>query len=132
MRIDEAENGFGPNGPRGPINHWTYGELATLWRNPSMTARELAELLPGRTPKAVNRARARFGRYRERGVTPLCQKCGEHPVDMMDREAKRWGLCKACAVSEKEWRDRHAAELRRRNDARRQRRHNDSKGDRDE
>lgn len=42
-----------------------------------MTADELAEILPGRTPKAVSRIRDRYGRWRAEGVVPLCQRCGE-------------------------------------------------------
>lgn len=94
-----------------------------MWRHPDMTAAELAEILPGRTAEAVRSKRAEVGRWRTAGVVPMCQRCGLHPVHVQDRDARRWGLCQACAIDEKEWRDRHAAELRRRNDARRQRRH---------
>lgn len=129
LRSEDEKSRRDSNGSRESTfrKPWAYSELETVWRNPSMTAGELAEMLPGRTGDAVRAVRKRYGRYRAKGVTPLCQKCGEHPVDMLDREARRWGLCKACAVAEKEWRDRNADELRRRNDARRQRRHN-SKG----
>jgi hypothetical protein len=88
-----------------------------------MTADELAEMLPGRTPKAVSRIRDRYGRWRADGVVPLCQRCGEHPVFVEDPEARRWGLCRECAQAEKDWRDRNGDRLARENAARRQRKH---------
>lgn len=92
-----------------------------MWRHPDMSADELSELIPRHSPKAIRSARHRVGRYRANGFTPLCQKCGEHPVAESDPWARRRGLCASCALDEKEWEQRHAEELRRRNDARRQR-----------
>lgn len=109
-----------PHAPKGGWVPWRYSELTTVWRHPDMTSRELAEMLPGRTEKAVRRVRERYGRWRLEGVTPLCQRCGEHPVAVSDPRARRWGLCMGCALREKEWLDAHEAEVRRRNDARRQ------------
>ena len=120
-------NGDGPNGSCGPKRPWAYRECETVWRHPDMTASELSEMLPGRTPEAVKGFRKRWGRYRLTGVTPLCQKCGAHPVNVRDPEARRWGLCMECAIVEREYRDMHADELRRRNDARRQRKCNERK-----
>lgn len=94
-----------------------------MWRHPDMTARELAALLPRHTERAVKNKRQEAGRWRTAGVTPLCQRCGQHPVWERDRDARRWGLCRECAADEKDWRDRHGADLRRRDNARRQRRH---------
>lgn len=112
-----------PGVRKGPYVGWEWSELETMWRHPEMTADELHELIPRHSPKAIRRCRDRNGRYRASGVTPLCQRCGLHPVNVADRDAKRWGLCRECAQAEKEWRDRNAARLRRENDARRQRRH---------
>ena len=117
----------GANAPRAPRNRerkpWAWRELETVWRHPDMTADELAEMLPGRTPKAVSRIRDRYGRWRTEGVVPLCQRCGEHPVFVEDPEARRWGLCRECAQAEKDWRDRNGDRLARENAARRQRKH---------
>lgn len=117
----------GANAPRAPINRerkpWAWRELETVWRHPDMTAEELAEMLPDRTPKAVSRIRDRYGRWRTEGVVPLCQRCGEHPVFVEDPEARRWGLCRECAQAEKDWRDRNGGRLARENAARRQRKH---------
>lgn len=117
----------GANAPRAPRNRerkpWAWRELETVWRHPDMTAEELAEMLPGRTPKAVSRIRDRYGRWRTEGVVPLCQRCGEHPVFVEDPEARRWGLCRECAQAEKDWRDRNGDRLARENAARRQRKH---------
>lgn len=117
----------GANAPRAPRNRerkpWAWRELETVWRHPDMTADEVAEMLPGRTPKAVSRIRDRYGRWRTEGVVPLCQRCGEHPVFVEDPEARRWGLCRECAQAEKDWRDRNGDRLARENAARRQRKH---------
>lgn len=120
----------GANAPRAPKSEkprerppWTWRELETVWRHPDMTADEVAEMLPGRTPKAVSRIRDRYGRWRTEGVVPLCQRCGEHPVFVEDPEARRWGLCRECAQAEKDWRDRNGDRLARENAARRQRKH---------
>lgn len=117
----------GANAPRAPRNRerkpWAWRELETVWRHPDMTADELAEMLPGRTPKAVSRIRDRYGRWRAEGVVPLCQRCGEHPVFVEDPEARRWGLCRECAQAEKDWRDRNGDRMARENAARRQRKH---------
>lgn len=88
-----------------------------------MTAEELSERIPLHSAKAIQRARDRYGRYRTGDATPLCQRCHTHPVNTLDRDAKRWGLCRECAQDEKDWRDRNAERLRRQNDARRQRKH---------
>lgn len=118
----------GANAPRAPKSGgcrppWSWSELQTVWRHPDMTADEVAEMLPGRTPKAVSRIRDRYGRWRTEGVVPLCQRCGEHPVFVEDPEARRWGLCRECAQAEKDWRDRNGDRLARENAARRQRKH---------
>lgn len=117
----------GANAPRAPRSRerppWSWRELETVWRHPDMTADEVAEMLPGRTPKAVSRIRDRYGRWRTEGVVPLCQRCGEHPVFVEDPEARRWGLCRECAQAEKDWRDRNGDRLARENAARRQRKH---------
>lgn len=117
----------GANAPRAPRSRerppWTWRELETVWRHPDMTADEVAEMLPGRTPKAVSRIQDRYGRWRTEGVVPLCQRCGEHPVFVEDPEARRWGLCRECAQAEKDWRDRNGDRLARENAARRQRKH---------
>ena len=111
-----------PRVPRSP-RPWQWHELQTVWRHPDMTAEELSELLPGRTPQAIRHVRMRQGRWRTEGVVPLCQRCGEHPVFVEDQQARRWGLCRECAQAEKEWRDRNDERLARENAARRQRRH---------
>ena len=72
-----------------------------------MTAEELSELLPGRTPQAIRHVRMRQGRW-----------------STQDADARRWGLCRECAQAEKDYRDRNDERLRRENNARRQRRHN--------
>lgn len=119
-----------PGVRKGPYVGWEWSELETMWRHPDMTADELRELIPRHSAKAIRRARERYGRYRTDGVTPLCQRCGEHPVNVRDPEARRWGLCQGCAQAEKEWRDRNGERLRRENDARRQRRHKRRSGGR--
>lgn len=127
MTAAPGDAGHGANSPRAPRIRerppWTWRELETVWRHPDMTADEVAEMLPGRTPKAVSRIRDRYGRWRTEGVVPLCQRCGEHPVFVEDPEARRWGLCRECAQAEKDWRDRNGARLSRENAARRQRKH---------
>lgn len=91
-----------------------------MWRHPEMTAAELSELLPGRTPKAVSRIRERYGRYRRDGVVPLCQKCGEHPVWSESADGRRWGLCKACTLDERDYLARRGGPMARRDNAQRQ------------
>lgn len=92
-----------------------------MWRNPELTAAELHELIPRHTPKAIRNMRGRVGRYRREGVVPLCQRCGEHPVNERDPVARRWGLCRECAEAEKDWRERNGRRLERAATARRQR-----------
>lgn len=111
-----------PNAPRIRRNvPWEYSELSVVWANPSMTAEELSRLLPGRTPKAVSRARERYGRWRTEGFTPPCQRCGEHPVWEAAADGRRWGLCKACTIEEREYRERSGPALAARDNAYRQR-----------
>lgn len=100
---------------------WEYSELSVVWANPSMTAGELSRLLPGRTPKAVSRARERYGRWRTEGFTPPCQRCGEHPVWEAAADGRRWGLCKACTIEEREYRERSGPALAASDNAYRQR-----------
>ncbi len=109
---------------------WEYSELAVVWANPSMTAEELSALLPGRTPKAVSRARERFGRWRTEGIVPLCQKCGEHPVWDGSADGRRWGLCKSCTMDEREYRERSGPGLAARDNAFRQRKFKRRRGKR--
>ena len=89
---------------------WTWSELETLWRNPSMTAKELHELIPTHSVQAITMVRHRYGRYRTEGIVPLCQKCGQHPVWVDAEDAKRWGLCKECALDEREYLRKHTQE----------------------
>lgn len=111
-----------PNAPRIRRNvPWEYSELSVVWANPSMTAEELSRLLPGRTPKAVSRVRERYGRWRTEGFTPPCQRCGEHPVWEAAADGRRWGLCKACTMEEREYRERSGPALAARDNAYRQR-----------
>lgn len=104
----------------GTYRHWSQLEIATLYEYPQASAKELAEML-GRTTSQVEYARRTYGRYAVPGSVRLCQKCGQHLVNLQDKQAKRWGLCVECAIKEKDWRDREKDNLRRLNDARRQR-----------
>jgi hypothetical protein len=126
-----VRNELGPNGPYGPKNRkpWTYAELAEVWRHPDMTAAELAELLPGRTAKAVVRIRARYGRYRDSGVKPICQKCGLHPVWVAAADGKRWGLCRECTLGERAYLARNGKRLADIDNAQRQARFKKSRKD---
>jgi hypothetical protein len=99
---------------------WTWSELETLWRNPSMTAKELHELIPTHSVQAITMVRHRYGRYRTKGIVPLCQKCGQHPVWVDAEDAKRWGLCKECALDEREYLRKHTQELERKQNLERQ------------
>ena len=111
-----------PDAPRIRRNvPWEYSELSVVWANPSMTAEELSRLLPGRTPKAVSRVRERYGRWRTEGFTPPCQRCGEHPVWEAAADGRRWGLCKACTIAEREYREKSGPALAARDNAYRQR-----------
>ena len=101
---------------------WTWSENEEVWRHPDWTARELAEVIPRHTVRAIAEQRRRIGRYRPDAV-PLCQKCGEHPVWAEAADARRWGLCRACALDERAWRLRHGRELDRRDNALRQAKH---------
>lgn len=74
----------------------------------------------GRTPQAVRHVRHRYGRWHPDAV-PLCQKCGEHPVWKAAADGRRWGLCKACTIEEREYRERIGPTLAARDNAYRQR-----------
>ncbi|MDD4381716.1 MAG: hypothetical protein PHR15_09675 [Atopobiaceae bacterium] len=89
-----------------------------------MTAAELHELLPRHSTTAIRRQRARAGRYAPDAV-PLCQRCGEHPVWEDAADARRWGLCKECALEERSYRSRHGSDLARKDNAIRQARFKD-------
>ena len=84
-----------------------------------MTAEELHEIIPRHSVKAIRNQRSRVGRYSPDAV-PLCQRCGEHPVWEEAADARRWGLCKACALEERAWRSKHGGELSRKDNALRQ------------
>lgn len=94
---------------------WTWPELCVIWDHPDWTAKELVEMLPGRTPKAIERARDRYGRWKS-GRAPICWKCGERPVWTESPGAKRMGLCMSCYQDEERMREQD----KRRNDALRQ------------
>lgn len=118
---------LGPNGPKGPNSQklsggkrwasWTWEELETLWRHPDMTARELAALLPRHTERAVKNKRQEAGRWRSAGVTPICQRCGQHPVWREAGDGRRWGLCKECTIAERRYRMDHGPRLDRADNA---------------
>lgn len=99
---------------------WYSTELDTMWAHPDMTAEELHELIPRHSPKAIRNMRSRAGRYNLRAV-PMCQRCGEHPVAVEDPWAKARWLCAACALEEKDWQDRYGEQIKKANNARRQR-----------
>lgn len=122
MQLNGGDGRDGANVPRVPSfrRPWAYHELETVWRNPSMTAGEIAEMLPGRTEYAVRHARERYGRYRAKGVTPLCQKCGQHPVWVQAADAKRWGLCRECALAERDYLAKNGKRLADKDNAQRQ------------
>ena len=90
-----------------------------IWSHPDWTAGELHAALPRHSADAIRVRRNRIGRYRPDAV-PLCQRCGEHPVWAESKDGARWGLCRACALAEREWRVRHRGELDRRDNAIRQ------------
>lgn len=120
--LEQSEHKFpvDPDVPaRGARVPWTWSENEAIWRHPDMTAEELHELIPRHTVDAIRVHRRRIGRYR-RDAVPLCQKCGLHPVWQEASDACRWGLCKACALEERAWRQRHGEELDRRANALRQ------------
>lgn len=98
---------------------WTSHEDDLIWSHPDWTARELAEILPRHTLRAILVHRSRIGRYRP-DATPLCQRCGDHPVWTGSRDGQRWGLCRQCTLDEREWRLRHGADLDQRDNALRQ------------
>lgn len=49
---------------------WTVAESKLLWENPDMTYKQLAEMLPGRTPEAVRQFAERVGAYRSHRGRP--------------------------------------------------------------
>lgn len=98
---------------------WTGSEILAIRQHPDMTASELHEIIPRHSVKAIRHQRDRLGRYTP-DVTPLCQRCGEHPVWDEAADARRWGLCKACALEERAWRERHRGDLDRKDNAIRQ------------
>ena len=98
---------------------WTFSEDSTIWQHPDWTAEELHEEIPRHSVRAIAVRRSRIGRWRPDAV-PLCQKCGEHPVWAEAADARRWGLCRQCALDERDWRVRHGSELSRRDNAIRQ------------
>ena len=109
------------NSIKSPYKPWTHSELKVLWEYPDLTAEDLANILDGRTPQAIRKARQRYGRYNAYEI-PLCQKCHEHPVDVATPRATRLGLCSECFIKEETWRIEHAKEIRRKKNALRQRR----------
>ena len=115
---------LGANAPSAPSSRkgyvsWTWAEIDAIRKHPDMTAEELHEIIPRHSVKAIRNQRDRVGRYSPDAV-PLCQRCGEHPVWEGAADARRWGLCKACALEEREWRSRHGGELSRKDNALRQ------------
>ena len=98
---------------------WTWSEVQALRQHPDMTSRELHELVPRHSVQAIRKQRSRMGRWSP-DVVPLCQRCGEHPVWTEAADARRWGLCRACALDEREYRLRHGGELSRKDNALRQ------------
>lgn len=111
------DGGNHPSPPSSSRQPWTWSELCTVWDHYDWTAKEVAELLPGRSPKSVERARDRYGRYRT-GRVPICARCGERPVWEESPHARHLGLCMSCYLDEEEMRLKD----RKRNDALRQRR----------
>jgi hypothetical protein len=116
MAADEPKGAGGAGIPHS-YRAWTWGEAQEVWRHPDMTARELHELVPRHSVRGITEFRKRQGRWRTEGVIPLCQRCGQRPVAMTDPQAKRWGLCMACAMDEREWRERNAEGIRKRGHA---------------
>ena len=98
---------------------WTTDEVGAIRKHPDWTAAELHEIIPRHSVEAIRSQRKRMGRYSPDAV-PLCQRCGEHPVWTDAADARRWGLCKACALEEREYRLRHGGELSRKDNALRQ------------
>lgn len=93
----------------GPLrSRWTRERVAELKRHPDMTSAELAEAM-GSTAAAIRHARSRFGRWPS-GTDGLCVVCDARPVFSESREARRWGLCKACYLAERERRAAEEAE----------------------
>lgn len=90
-----------------------------IWSHPDWTAAELHEVLQRHSVRAITDHRRRIGRYRP-DATPLCQRCGEHPVWTGASDGRRWGLCRQCTLDERDWRVRHRGELDRRDNAIRQ------------
>lgn len=89
---------------------WTDGEIATILRNPGMTAKQLAALLPGRSVQAVKRKRSRIGRFPGDGGAGLCVRCDERPVWSESAHGRAWRMCKGCTLAEEQQRiDEEAA-----------------------
>jgi len=108
---------------------WTWAELQTMWEHPDWTAKELEELLPGRTVRAIRSQRERYGRYNA-GMKPKCCICEARPVWQDSPQAKKYGLCKGCYLEERELQlkeEAYSARLRQQ-----QRRLNRKKGERNE
>lgn len=103
---------------------WTWAESNAVRTHPEMTAKELHEIVPGHTVEAIRSFRKRSGRYAPDAV-PLCQRCGEHPVWEDAADARRWGLCKECALEERSYRSKHGSDLARKDNAIRQARFKD-------
>ena len=55
----------------------------------------------GRSRDAVRKRRQRLGRYTT-GAEKACSVCGERPVFAESAQARRWGLCKACYLRERQ------------------------------
>lgn len=87
---------------------WLKGEEFVIWDHPDWTARELHELIPRHTVKAIKDHRTKIGRYNPSRVG-VCVVCGERPIFAESAEAFRYGLCKACYLRERERREQEEA-----------------------
>ena len=106
-----TKNAYKGRGDSREGRRWSPREKRVLWENYDLPSAELARLLPGRSPKAVRRARERFGRYNRAlvGMEGVCVRCDDRPVWAESRHARRMHLCKDCYLSEMEERDREEA-----------------------
>ena len=79
-------------------------EIEYVQSHPEMTAREVSQGLPGRTPHAVEQIRSRYGRW-PGSARSLCVECDERVVWAESPRARKMRLCKGCYLREMEMRE---------------------------
>ena len=80
-------------------HRWSEEEREYVLARPDWSSFELARELPGRTPRAIQQLRYRYGRYGG-DKTRLCSVCMSRVVWADSPKALRMGLCEGCYLDE--------------------------------